>query len=285
MVLFVFLKHELCAYLRDEIANEHTNKSIDIHYTYNLVNTNIQNRNWKHTLISSLLFFFCCCFYHHPIPSPTLISAQTDNCAVTNEIMNENNHNMYYSKSRPPPHSPSPEPHISGKGYPTISTYLGYWLPLAITKYPLFLVFSGNLETIRPKIPPPQVPEKMVTRMRPPYAFEWGTRAVTNHGRRNCQSGRYGYPTFWRKQNRESKSERELEGKNSTIIIVSHINVRSTFLSLATPQLLIRCVIWCFPSCWPLASYCCFLLPPQYSCNADAFWKVQIIILQYTDQL
>ena len=40
-------------------------------------------------------------------------------------------------------------------------------------KHPLSCFFSGNLpETIRPKIPP--FPEKMGTRMRPAYAFEWG---------------------------------------------------------------------------------------------------------------
>ena len=51
------------------------------------------------------------------------------------------------------------------KGY---TPYLGYWLPLAVTKkhHTLFWVFLGNLpETTGAKIPP--FPEKMGIRMRP----------------------------------------------------------------------------------------------------------------------
>ena len=59
-------------------------------------------------------------------------------------------------------HSPLPEP-----------PYLGYWLPLAITKTPPFPGFLGKCSRdYGQKIPP--FPEKTGIRMRPPYAFEWG---------------------------------------------------------------------------------------------------------------
>ena len=66
-------------------------------------------------------------------------------------------------------HYPSPEPPYLGKRISkVIAPYLGYWLPLAITKTPLFLVFSGNLPETTARNTP--FPEKMGTRMRPPYA-------------------------------------------------------------------------------------------------------------------
>ena len=54
-------------------------------------------------------------------------------------------------------HSPSPEPPYLGKRISKeIPPYLGYWLPLALTKkHPLFLVISGNLpENTAKKYPP-----------------------------------------------------------------------------------------------------------------------------------
>ena len=74
-------------------------------------------------------------------------------------------------------HSPSPEPSYIGKRISKdIPPYLGYLLPLAITKKtPPFPGFLGNASRdYSQKIPP--FTEKMGTRMRPPYAFEWGAR-------------------------------------------------------------------------------------------------------------
>ena len=68
--------------------------------------------------------------------------------------------------------SPSPEPPYLGKKY--THPYLGYWLPLAFTTPPPphFRVLSGNLPETKSKNTP--FPEKMGTRTRLPYEFEWG---------------------------------------------------------------------------------------------------------------
>ena len=88
-------------------------------------------------------------------------------------------HSRMSASAQPPPPTPIEPgvtcmlvphhriPPISGKGY---TPYLGYWLPLAITKPPPFRIFSGNLpETTAQKYPP--FPKKMGIYMRPPRAF------------------------------------------------------------------------------------------------------------------
>ena len=71
-------------------------------------------------------------------------------------------------------HSPSPQPSpLSQEKDIRMLTYLGYWLPLVITKntpFPSFLGKSSQDYTVKNT----PFPEKMGTRMRPPYAFEWG---------------------------------------------------------------------------------------------------------------
>ena len=78
--------------------------------------------------------------------------------------------------SRPPPielggtyaRSPSPEPPISCIGY--------HWQLQKNTPFP------GFSREIFPRLSPPNTafPEKMGTRMRPPYVFEWGGGGVSS---------------------------------------------------------------------------------------------------------
>ena len=73
-------------------------------------------------------------------------------------------------------HTPLPDnppPLSREKDIQGYTPYLGYWLPLAITKKtPLFLVFSVNLpETTAKKYP---LSRENGNSHAAPYAFEWG---------------------------------------------------------------------------------------------------------------
>ena len=78
-------------------------------------------------------------------------------------------------------HSPSPEPHLLGK---KIYPYLGYCLPLTVTKSTPFLAaFLGNLpETTAPNYP--LFLENWHTHAGPLYAFDWGGGGESGHGLR-----------------------------------------------------------------------------------------------------
>ena len=103
-----------------------------------------------------------------------LISYNVRDCL---ECISDQNGGIWYSQARSKPiymiymtcpgnsvesggtydHSPPPEPPYLGKriSKDNIFPYLGYWLPLAITKKKKILVFSGNLpETTAKKTPP-----------------------------------------------------------------------------------------------------------------------------------